>query len=157
LYEEYCLKSSSNNPVRNKIIVSGSSLLVKYHCILHQNLILFIVLLIHKSINSLLFCQNITTSKKGSMKVTTKSSLSSHFAIVLMLFASFFGARILIFPAELGQPSGTNLVPAIIVFFITGTGLPLLGVLAITYARGENLQELESKINPVYAIFFTSL
>jgi len=91
------------------------------------------------------------------MKLTTKSSFSSHFAIGFMLFALFFGAGNLIFPAELGQASGTNLVPAIIGFLITGTGLPLLGVLAIAYSGSENLQELASRINPVYAIFFTSL
>src|SRR5699024_8033949 len=45
----------------------------------------------------------------------------------------------------------------IIGFLITGTGLPLLGVLAIAYSGSENLQELASRINPVYAIFFTSL
>lgn len=87
----------------------------------------------------------------------TKLSFSSNVAIGVMLFALFFGAGNLIFPAELGQESGTNLLPAIIGFLITGTGLPLLGVLAIAYSGSENLQELASRVNPVYAIFFTSL
>lgn len=74
-----------------------------------------------------------------------------------MLFALFFGAGNLIFPAELGQQSGTSLVPAIIGFLITGTGLPLLGVLAIAYSGSKDLQDLSSRIHPIYAIFFTSL
>src|SRR5690625_6448996 len=91
------------------------------------------------------------------MTLKTKLSFSSHVAIGVMLFALFFGAGNLIFPAELGQASGTNLLPAIIGFLITGTGLPLLGVLAIAYSGSENLQDLASRVNPVYAIFFTSL
>src|SRR5690625_4005215 len=91
------------------------------------------------------------------MTLKTKLSFSSHVAIGVMLFALFFGAGNLIFPAELGQASGTNLLPAIIGFLITGTGLPLLGVLAIAYSGSKNLQELASRVNPVYAIFFTSL
>src|SRR5699024_11908974 len=58
---------------------------------------------------------------------------------------------------ELGQASGTSLLPAIIGFLITGTGLPLLGVLAIAYSGSKNLQELATRVNPIYAIFFTSL
>ena len=91
------------------------------------------------------------------MKLRTKSSFSSHSAIGFMLFALFFGAGNLIFPAELGQASGTNLLPAIVGFLITGTGLPLLGVLAIAYSGSDNLQDLASRVNPIYAVFFTSL
>src|SRR5699024_11511568 len=78
-------------------------------------------------------------------------------AIGVMLFALFFGAGNLIFPAELGQASGTSLLPAIIGFLITGTGLPLLGVLAIAYSGSKNLQELATRVNTIYEIFFTSL
>src|SRR5699024_11074242 len=74
-----------------------------------------------------------------------------------MLFALFFGAGNLIFPAEVGQESGTNLTPALIGLLITGTGLPLLGVLAIAYSGSKDLQDLSRRIHPVYAIFFTSL
>src|SRR5699024_6672562 len=91
------------------------------------------------------------------MKLRTKSSFSSHSAIGFMLFALFFGAVNLIFPAELGQSSGTNLLPAFVGFLFTGTGLPLLGVLAIAYSGSDNLQDLASRVNPIYAVFFTSL
>src|SRR5699024_8808531 len=79
----------------------------------------------------------------GEVKtMKAKLSFSSNVAIGVMLFAWFFGARNLIFPAELGQASGTSLLPAIIGFLITGNGLPLLGVLAIAYSGSKNLQEL---------------
>ncbi|WP_269411030.1 branched-chain amino acid transport system II carrier protein [Lentibacillus daqui] len=87
----------------------------------------------------------------------TKLSFSTHVVIGVMLFALFFGAGNLIFPAELGQESGTNLWSAIIGFLITGTGLPLLGILAMSFSGSKNLQELASRINPTYAIFFTAL
>lgn len=86
-----------------------------------------------------------------------KLSFSSYLVIGTMLFALFFGAGNLIFPAELGQYAGTNLVPAIIGFLITGVGLPFLGILAMGVSGSRNLQELASRIHPVYAIIFTSL
>ncbi|MFC4557882.1 branched-chain amino acid transport system II carrier protein [Virgibacillus kekensis] len=86
-----------------------------------------------------------------------KLSFSSYAAIGLMLFALFFGAGNLIFPAQLGQTAGTNLWPAIIGFLITGVGLPLLGIIAMSFSGSSNLQELASRVHPVYAVFFTSL
>ncbi|MFD1927040.1 branched-chain amino acid transport system II carrier protein [Sporosarcina siberiensis] len=86
-----------------------------------------------------------------------KLSFSSYLVIGTMLFALFFGAGNLIFPAELGQYAGTNLVPAIIGFLITGVGLPFLGILAMGVSGSRNLQELASRIHPVYALIFTSL
>src|SRR5699024_641210 len=95
---------------------------------------------------------------RGEVKtMKTKLSFSSNVAIGVMLFALFFAAGNLIFPAELGQASGTSLLPAIIGFLITGTGLQLLRVLAIAYSGSKNLQELSTSVNPIYAIFFTSL
>lgn len=89
--------------------------------------------------------------------MSTKLSFSSFLLIGIMLFALFFGAGNLIFPAELGQYAGTNFWPAIIGFLITGVGLPFLGILAIGYSGSRNLQDLASRIHPIYAILFTSL
>ncbi|WP_164214410.1 branched-chain amino acid transport system II carrier protein [Virgibacillus sp. YIM 98842] len=86
-----------------------------------------------------------------------KLSFSALLAIGVMLFALFFGAGNLIFPAELGQNAGTNLWPAVFGFLITGVGLPLLGIMAMSFSGSANLQELASRVHPVYAIFFTSL
>jgi branched-chain amino acid:cation transporter, LIVCS family len=86
-----------------------------------------------------------------------KLSSSNYIAIGFMLFALFFGAGNLIFPAQLGQYSGTNLTPAIIGFLITGVGLPLLGILAMGFSGSRDLQDLASRVSPGYGIFFTSL
>ncbi len=86
-----------------------------------------------------------------------KISFSSYMMIGVMLFALFFGAGNLIFPAELGQYAGENVWPAITGFLITGVGLPFLGILAIGYSGSNNLQQLASRIHPIYAVVFTSL
>lgn len=86
-----------------------------------------------------------------------KLNFSSHLAIGFMLFALFFGAGNLIFPAQLGQYAGTNLWPAVIGFLITGVGLPLLGILAMGFSGSNNLQELASRVHPAYGVFFTAL
>ncbi|HLR68917.1 branched-chain amino acid transport system II carrier protein [Virgibacillus alimentarius] len=86
-----------------------------------------------------------------------KLSFSSYFIIGVMLFALFFGAGNLIFPATLGQNAGENLWPAVIGFLITGVGLPFLGILAIGFSGSRNLQELAGRIHPIYGIIFTSL
>lgn len=87
----------------------------------------------------------------------TKINFSTYLLIGTMLFALFFGAGNLIFPAELGQNAGTNFWPATIGFLITGVGLPFLGILAMGFSGSRNLQELASRIHPVYAVIFTSL
>ena len=86
-----------------------------------------------------------------------KLSFSSYLVIGIMLFALFFGAGNLIFPAQLGQYAGTNLWPAVIGFLITGVGLPFLGILAIGFSGSSNLQDLASRIHPMYAVIFTAL
>src|SRR5699024_5918926 len=44
------------------------------------------------------------------------------------LFSMFFGAGNLIFPPSLGFEAGSKWFPALVGFFLTGTGLPLLGI-----------------------------
>lgn len=89
--------------------------------------------------------------------MNNKISFSSYLAIGFMLFALFFGAGNLIFPAQLGQYAGTSLWPAIIGFLVTGVGLPLLGILAMGFSGSNNLQELSSRVHPAYGVFFTAL
>ena len=84
-----------------------------------------------------------------------KLSFSSYTAIGVMLFALFFGAGNLIFPAQLGQNAGSSLWPAIIGFLITGVGLPLLGIMAMSFSGSKDLQELAGRVTPAYGIFFT--
>lgn len=89
--------------------------------------------------------------------MNNKLKLSSHVAIGFMLFALFFGAGNLIFPAQLGQYAGTSIWPAVIGFLITGVGLPFLGILAMGFSGTNNLQELAGRVHPAYGVFFTAL
>ena len=73
---------------------------------------------------------------------------SAFVATGLMLFALFFGAGNLIFPALMGQQSGSALFPALSGFLITGVGLPLLGVIAIGYSGSRDVQDLASRVAP---------
>lgn len=71
-----------------------------------------------------------------------------------MLFSLFFGAGNLIFPPMLGQNAGENFWPAMIGFLLTGVGLPLLTVIAISLS-GNGMQQLASHVHPLFGIFFT--
>ena len=87
----------------------------------------------------------------------SKLSFSSYLVIGVMLFALFFGAGNLIFPASLGQNAGTNVWPAVIGFLATGIGLPFLGTLAMGFSGSKNLQELSSRVHPIFAVIFTTV
>lgn len=99
----------------------------------------------------------INKTTQGEPLMKKKLSTSNYIAIGFMLFALFFGAGNLIFPAQLGQYSGISLTPAIIGFLITGVGLPLLGILAMGFSGSRDLQDLASRVSPGYGVFFTSL
>jgi LIVCS family branched-chain amino acid:cation transporter len=86
-----------------------------------------------------------------------KLPFSRYFVIGVMLFALFFGAGNLIFPAALGQNAGSNVWMAIIGFLITGIGLPFLGILAMGFSGSKNLEELSSRVHPLYGVIFTAL
>ena len=78
--------------------------------------------------------------------------------IGLMLFALFFGAGNLIFPASMGQASGTDVWWALLGFCITGVGLPLLTVMAVGYSGLPGLREIGNRVHPLSILglgFFT--
>lgn len=87
----------------------------------------------------------------------TNLNFKSYLIIGMMLFALFFGAGNLIFPAQLGQYAGTDVGIAIIGFLITGVGLPLLGILALGFSKSNDLRDLSSRVHPVYGLVFTAL
>ncbi|TQR21570.1 branched-chain amino acid transport system II carrier protein [Psychrobacillus vulpis] len=89
--------------------------------------------------------------------MSKKLSFSNYLVIGVMLFALFFGAGNLIFPASLGQNAGTNVWWAVLGFLATGIGLPFLGTLAMGFSGSKNLQDLSSRVHPVFAVIFTSL
>lgn len=86
-----------------------------------------------------------------------KLSNRAYIAIGLMLFALFFGAGNLIFPASLGQQAGENVWWAVLGFIVTGVGLPLLGVMAMGYSGSKDVQALASRVHPVYGFIYTVL
>ncbi len=86
----------------------------------------------------------------------SKLSMKAYLIIGTMLFALFFGAGNLIFPAQLGQYAGEQVWVAMAGFLTTGVGLPLLGILAIGFSKSRDLQDLSSRVHPVYGLLFTA-
>jgi branched-chain amino acid:cation transporter, LIVCS family len=82
---------------------------------------------------------------------------SSTLTIGLMLFALFFGAGNLVFPAMLGQNAGIQYWQANLGFLITGVGLPLLGTLALGFSGSKDMLALTSRVHPWFAFCYTTL
>ncbi|HPP31688.1 MAG TPA: branched-chain amino acid transport system II carrier protein [Soehngenia sp.] len=68
------------------------------------------------------------------------------------LFSMFFGAGNLIFPPFLGFMSGDKWNWSMIGFFITGIGLPFLGIIASAKAGGD-VDKLGNRISPLFSKF----
>ncbi len=81
---------------------------------------------------------------------------SKIFAIGLMLFAMFLGAGNVIFAPILGQQAGTNTWLAMGGFLITGVGLVLLAIIALTRGGGT-VEKLASRVSPLFAMIFSIL
>src|SRR5699024_521943 len=86
---------------------------------------------------------------------SSRASFSTIIAVGFMLFALFFGAGNLIFPAMLGQMAGENLISANLGFIVTGVGLPVLAILALTYSGKDDIQSLSSRVHPIFGLIFT--
>ena len=87
--------------------------------------------------------------------MSQKAPLSFVFVTGLMLFALFFGAGNLIFPAMLGQSAGENLWSASLGFVITGVGLPFIGILAFGFSGKNDIQSLVSRAHPTVGLIYT--
>jgi branched-chain amino acid:cation transporter, LIVCS family len=72
------------------------------------------------------------------------------------LFALFFGAGNLIYPVSLGFEAGTSYIPAIIGFVITGVGLPIITVAAISLVKNGAVQ-LAGRVHPMFGLLFTAM
>ena len=66
-------------------------------------------------------------------------------------FSMFFGAGNLIFPPFVGAQAGSAAVPAAIGFIVSAVGLPILGVMAVTFAGG--FDKLATRVSPRFALF----
>lgn len=71
------------------------------------------------------------------------------------LFSMFFGAGNLIFPPFLGAEAGTLTWNAMVGFWLSAVGLPVLGVAAVAMSGG--LPKLAGKVHPAFAYVFTLL
>jgi LIVCS family branched-chain amino acid:cation transporter len=87
--------------------------------------------------------------------LSSRISFTTFIAVGFMLFALFFGAGNLIFPAMLGQMAGENILAANIGFIVTGVGLPILAIMAMAFSGKSDLQSLAGRVHPVYAVVFT--
>lgn len=87
-------------------------------------------------------------------RFTIMQTNNRYIAIGLMLFALFFGAGNLIFPAAMGQSAGTDVWWAVAGFCVTGVGLPLLGIAAMGYSGCRDLQEAAGRVHPWYGLFY---
>ncbi|MGG0888387.1 branched-chain amino acid transport system II carrier protein [Cytobacillus horneckiae] len=81
---------------------------------------------------------------------------SQVFAIGLMLFAMFLGAGNVIFAPMVGQEAGTNVWLAMGGFLITGVGLVLLAIIALTRGGGT-VEKLAGRVHPTFAVVFSIL
>lgn len=80
---------------------------------------------------------------------------NTYIIIGFMLFALFFGAGNLIYPAFLGIYSGSNLALAILGFCLTGVTLPLLGVVAVAYSGASDVEDFVRPVSRKYALLFS--
>lgn len=86
------------------------------------------------------------------MKKTQKDVI----VIGAALFAMFFGAGNLIFPPAIGMAAGTDWRFSLLGFLVTGIGLPVAGVLAVSKAGGT-IKDLAYKVSPKFATFLGTI
>lgn len=65
-------------------------------------------------------------------------------------FSMFFGAGNLIFPPFVGAQAGSATLPAAAGFIVSAVGLPILGVMAVTFAGG--FDRLAGRVSPRFAL-----
>lgn len=85
-----------------------------------------------------------------------KLPFSQVFAIGLMLFSMFLGAGNVIFAPMVGQQAGTNVWLAMGGFLVTGVGLVLLAIVALTRGGGT-VEKLAGRVSPLFATIFSVL
>lgn len=77
------------------------------------------------------------------------------FILGLALFAMFFGAGNLIFPPSLGAQAGEDWLIALLGFFVTGIGLPILGIMA--FNKAGSLEAFTEKVSPKFGLVYCSV
>ena len=85
-----------------------------------------------------------------------KISLREIIVVASMFFGMLFGAGNLIFPVSMGQKAGIEMVSAAWGFCITGVGLPLLSVVAMSVSKTSSLTDMAKFVGEGFAVFFTT-
>ncbi|MCP1679817.1 branched-subunit amino acid permease [Kerstersia gyiorum] len=83
-------------------------------------------------------------------------SFRQFLALSFFLFSMFLGAGNIIFAPPLGQAAGTNTWVAMSGFLITGVGLVLLAIMALSISGGS-VEKLSGRVSPGFAVFFSIL
>lgn len=99
----------------------------------------------------------VKNAKERGFNMDKKLTVREYIILASMLFGMFFGAGNLVFPVSMGQQAGTNLWPAVVGFCLTGVGIPLLGIAAMSISRSEGLFDMCCRVSKPYAYFFTCL
>ncbi|MBT1166249.1 branched-chain amino acid transport system II carrier protein [Bifidobacterium simiarum] len=79
----------------------------------------------------------------------SRFSAKQRLVMTFTFFSMFFGAGNLIFPPFVGAQAGSATVPAAIGFIVSAVGLPILGVLAVTFSGG--FDSLAKRVSPGFA------
>lgn len=80
------------------------------------------------------------------MRLSTRQRLLMTFTF----FSMFFGAGNLIFPPFVGAQAGSADVPATVGFIVSAVGLPIMGVMAVTFAGG--FDALAGRVSPMFSL-----
>ncbi|QWT17392.1 branched-chain amino acid transport system II carrier protein [Collinsella sp. zg1085] len=83
-----------------------------------------------------------------------KLSYAQAATVGVTLFSMFFGAGNLILPPLLGLQAGTDIIPALGGFLLTGIGLPILGIVVVALAG--TARALTDRVHPVYGRLFVA-
>lgn len=73
------------------------------------------------------------------------------------LFGLLFGAGNLIFPVHVGQLAGSNAFPAFLGFILAGVGIPILGILSMSFSNTQGLFSFSAQVSKRFAYFFSIL
>ncbi|KFI56664.1 branched-chain amino acid transport system II carrier protein [Bifidobacterium callitrichos] len=84
------------------------------------------------------------------MPLNTQLNARQRLVMTFTFFSMFFGAGNLIFPPFVGAQAGSAALPAAVGFIVSAVGLPILGVLAVTFAGG--FDALAGRVSPRFAL-----
>ncbi len=85
--------------------------------------------------------------------ISKKQMIRDILVVGFALFAMFLGAGNLIFPPTLGHLAGSKWGFALLGFFVTGVGMPILGIISVGISGGR-LDDFTKNMNQTFSVFF---